>query len=344
MIKCVIWDLDNTIWEGILSENQNIVIREKMVDLVKLFYERGVVNSICSKNELNSTREKLIELGMWKYFIFPQINWKDKSENFKKIISNLHFREHNVLFIDDNQFEIDEVRNVFPNINVCNAYDTEKLNELKNSIIDVESSLALDRIEMYRLEEKRLYDEERMLLSKEEFLATCDIRINIRDAVIDEIERLSELIDRTNQINSTGIRYSEDEITEMIKNYDEYDVYIAEICDIYGSYGKSGLVIAKKCTNDYEVMLLIVSCRLIGKGVSQALMNHIWFVAKQKGYKKLKCLFKKNKFNRQMILLYTMNGFRKKKNEDLVNSVDEYYLNIIGNKIEKPSWISMSYN
>ncbi|MGL5576489.1 MAG: HAD-IIIC family phosphatase [Sarcina sp.] len=339
MIKCIIWDLDNTIWNGILSEQDNIVLRDEIIKMIKFTTEKGIVNSICSKNDEVEAYKKLEEFSLLKYLILPQINWNLKSENIMKIISSLNFREENVLFIDDNQFELDEVKSKLPMINICNSYDAEKLSYFYKKCKEMKDELSRKRIKMYRIEEKRIIDQENRGLSKSEFLHSCNIVVNIKKADINDIERMEELIDRTNQLNSTGIRYSKNEIAKMLCEENLYDIFIANISDNYGSYGESGLVIMKKDISSYNAILFVVSCRLIGKGIGQTLLHYIYNIAKHNDYKYLKCNFKKNKFNRRMLILYTMNNFKKSETN---NCIDEYSFGIYSNEILKPEWISLS--
>ena len=100
-IKLIIWDLDETFWKGTLSEGKITPIKRN-IELIKKLSQRGIINSISSKNDFERTKQKLIELDIWQYFIFPIINWNPKGENIKDIINNCQLRASNVLFIDDN--------------------------------------------------------------------------------------------------------------------------------------------------------------------------------------------------------------------------------------------------
>jgi len=100
-IKLIVWDLDDTFWNGTLSEG-DVIPNKLNIELVKTLVDRGIMNSISSKNELTKAKAKLQELGVWDYFIFPLINWQPKGENVKYIINEAQLRADNVLFIDDN--------------------------------------------------------------------------------------------------------------------------------------------------------------------------------------------------------------------------------------------------
>lgn len=340
MIKCVIWDLDNTLWSGILTENDEIQIKDEMVRILKAFYKKGVINSISSKNDFDTAKDVLVQSGLWDYFIYPQIDWNPKSVNVKKIVTDLHFREQNVLFIDDNPFELDEVKSSLKDITVCQAEDYEELEDILKNCKKSSTTEVNQRNQMYRTEVLRIQKQEEMQLSTSEFLKTCNIRIHIKLAEVEDLCRMGELIERTNQINSTGIRYTEDEIKEMIASKDLYDVFVAEVEDNYGSYGRSALVIAKKHETVYEISLLIVSCRLLGKGISQAMLAYVANSAIDNGFNVIRCLFKRTKFNRPMIMLYVMNGFQRAGEAD---TLAQYERERSSGKVDIPEWVNINF-
>ena len=84
-IKCVVWDLDNTLWEGILQEGDNIVLKEEAAAVIKELDKRGILQSVSSKNDYESAKEKLEEFGLWEYFIYPQINWNRNQKQLKQL-------------------------------------------------------------------------------------------------------------------------------------------------------------------------------------------------------------------------------------------------------------------
>ena len=100
-IKLIIWDLDDTFWQGILSEGE-VSIPEENIKLIIRLTERGIVNSICSKNDESDVIKKLKEIGLEDYFVFNSINWNSKGPRIKKTIEQMALRDANVLFIDDN--------------------------------------------------------------------------------------------------------------------------------------------------------------------------------------------------------------------------------------------------
>lgn len=340
MIKCVIWDLDNTIWDGVLSETGDVKLRDEIKHVLEFYNERGIVNSISSRNDFDAAMEKLEAFDIARYFILPQISWRPKSESVKTILKALHFRAENMLFIDDNPFERDEVKAGVPQIRVDDGSDLKGLLSMEGAQTGLTSLEAKERLKMYRLEEKRIQDREEFWGNETEFLRSCAIGVQLSFAMPEDLQRIKELVERTNQMNSTGIRYTLEEIENMM-NSSRYTVYVAKVEDRYGSYGRSGLVIIEKELEKrrYEINLLIVSCRLMGKGIAQTLMHYAYSEALKENMAVLHCPFKRNRYNRQMILLYTMNGFRRIRT---MEDCDMYELLLNRQAIALPEWIHLS--
>lgn len=338
MIKCVIWDLDNTIWDGLISETDSVVLNQNIIKVIEEFNKRGIVNSICSKNDYDSAKRKLIELNIWDMFIFPQINWYTKSFNVKRIVTSLHFKEEDVLFVDDSEFEINEVKSVLEKINTCFPFEYEKMDLLLKGISRIQTFEVNNRLQMYKDEVKRIDAEERLHMSRVDFLNSCHIKMVISRAGVDDLERIGELIERSHQINSTGISIEKSKLVEMIEDEKNYDVLIASIHDDYGDYGRSGLLVARKSDN-YEIVLFIVSCRLMGKGISQALLSYAINEIIGDKYIKQIFYFKRNQYNRSMVMFIRMNDFSKSSQDDFDIEIFERCVN---DKLEAPSWVDIT--
>ena len=116
--KLVIWDLDETFWRGTLTEGE-IILRPETIALVRELTTKGIMNSICSKNNFEDVKTKFIDLGLkdvWDLFVFVSIDWTPKAERIQNIIKSMNFRYENVIFIDDNVSNINEAKFYLPNI------------------------------------------------------------------------------------------------------------------------------------------------------------------------------------------------------------------------------------
>lgn len=108
-IKCVVWDLDNTVWNGVLIEDAKVTPRDGIKEIIETLDERGILQSIASKNDAGCALAKLRELGLDEYFIYPQINWGNKSSSVKEIAKSINIGIDTLALIDDQAFERDEV-------------------------------------------------------------------------------------------------------------------------------------------------------------------------------------------------------------------------------------------
>ena len=149
-VKLVIWDLDETFWKGTLSEGE---VSEPKVELIKKLTQYGIINSICSKNDLAQAKAKLKGLQIWDYFVFPVINWNPKGESVKGIIKDCQLRAPNVVFIDDNATNRGEVE--FYNPEIMTFENPEAFeNEMDWSQYKEDDNGK--RLEQYRLLEKKV--------------------------------------------------------------------------------------------------------------------------------------------------------------------------------------------
>ena len=108
-IKCVVWDLDNTVWDGILLEDREVVLRPHVVDILKTLDERGILHSVASRNDHDLAMAKLEEFGIAEYFLYPQINWNPKSGSVAQIAKDINTGLDAIAFVDDQPFEREEV-------------------------------------------------------------------------------------------------------------------------------------------------------------------------------------------------------------------------------------------
>ena len=89
-IKVVIWDLDDTLWKGILAEGDDVLLQQECVDIIKTLNRRGIVNTICSKNDYVTAKNKLVELNIWDLFVFPTIAFSPKGEMINKLLKSMN--------------------------------------------------------------------------------------------------------------------------------------------------------------------------------------------------------------------------------------------------------------
>lgn len=307
-IKCVVWDLDNTIWEGTFLEDSEVTLKPEIESIIKELDSRGILNSIASKNNFEGARSKLEEFNILEYFIYPEINWNAKSVSVRNICSNLNIGMDTILFIDDQEFELDEVKIELEDVSCLNASEYLSLLDmprLKPCFITEDSKR---RRLMYMEDIKRKEDEKKYQGPSDKFLSTLQMKFSICEAKENDLKRAEELTVRTNQLNSTGITYSFDELKNFLSD-ETHKLFICELTDKYGSYGKIGLALVEisKC---WHLKLMLISCRVISRGIGTVFLSFIMNKAKNYG-NKLVADFKKTDTNRQMYICYKFANFRE---------------------------------
>lgn len=156
-IKIVIWDLDNTFWNGTLAENDNVEFIQNNISIVKKLTDRGIVNSIVSKNDFEKAKNKLKEAGVWDLFVFPQISWNPKGRAVKELLKNAGLRAENALFLDDNLSNLKEVE--FYNQRIY----TEMPDFLLTNFLNIDAFRGKDdsshsRLQQYKILEQRVQE------------------------------------------------------------------------------------------------------------------------------------------------------------------------------------------
>lgn len=266
LIKLIIWDLDDTFWEGILSEGE-VFIPSKNIELINNLTDVGIVNSICSKNNTEPVFEKLEEIGLSEYFVFPSVNWESKGNRVKTIIKEMGLREVNVLFLDDNHSNREEVKYYCPGIMVGSPEDIAGL--IKDASNAVKKDLQHNRLNQYHVLEKKKRAEEQFS-SNEDFLLSSNIRVNMLTDCINQLDRIHTLVLRSNQLNFTKIRSSKEELQELIESNNIQAGYV-EVSDKFGDYGVVGFYALKS----NKLIHFVFSCRTLGMGIEQYVYNYL---------------------------------------------------------------------
>ncbi len=259
-IKLVIWDLDETFWQGTISEEKISIIPEH-IQFVKDLTDIGVVNSICSKNDFEVAEKALEKAGVREYFVFPSIDWNAKGQRVKEIIDTMKLRAVNVLFIDDNIQNLEEVKHFCPGIMAALPNEIGEL--IAQAAKSEKKDIAHKRLNQYKLMEEKEGAKE-SFSSNEEFLYSCDIRADIFNDCICEFDRIYELILRSNQLNYTKLRQEKDDLMELMNASDVDSGYI-KVYDKFGDYGIVGFYAVK----GNELIHFVFSCRTLGMKIEQ---------------------------------------------------------------------------
>jgi FkbH-like protein len=275
-VKCVVWDLDGTIWDGILAESGDrpqMVLRHRILETLENLDTRGILNSIASKNNSTETLSVLEDLGIAHFFVSPQINWKHKSENLLQIASDLNLNLSDFLFVDDTKFEIDEVKNTHPTIRTLDASQTSSMLELP-FLNPSSPSLGFSRRVFYQEESKRKIDLSQSALSFNDFLRSCNMQLTIRSLnKQQDFDRGFELLNRSNQLNFSGLRLSYEDFKNSTLDTDSLWI----CADLEDKYGTHGIILVGKIElkPNFKIAELAISCRVAGKYVEETFFQWV---------------------------------------------------------------------
>ncbi len=265
-VKLVVWDLDDTLWTGTLSEGP-VRLEAARAELVRTLNRRGIVNAICSNNDRTAARDRLAEAGLLDEFVFARIDWSPKGPRVARLIEDAQLRADNVLFVDDLPMNRREVRHFVPGIQTAGPEILEGLLDLPE--LAGKDDRALTRLEQYRIIERKLADRSSSTGGNESFLRSCDIRIGLFDDAADEADRLYELLTRTHQLNFTKRRLGPDEFRAMLADPAVRTGYV-RVRDRYGDYGICGFYALVRNEEEEAVLLdFLFSCRILHMGVEQ---------------------------------------------------------------------------
>ena len=260
-IKLVVWDLDETLWRGTLSEEE-VSVDPSRAELVRTLNRRGIVNSICSKNDFLAARERLEREGLWDEFVFPSIAWEPKGMRVARIIADMGLRPDNVLFVDDSVGNLQEALHFSPRLQVAEPELLDRLLDLPQAA--GKDDAALTRLAQYRVLERKLADRGQASGSNDDFLRSCEIRVVLGEPGPDDAERVLELVNRSNQLNFTKSRLTAEQLGAMLED-PARETRTVHVADRYGDYGLAGFYSVK----DGRLSDLVFSCRILHMGIEQ---------------------------------------------------------------------------
>lgn len=268
-LRAVIWDLDETFWLGTLTEGGVSQYSEFNEKLVVELARRGIVSSICSKNDFETVKALLVARGVWDYFVFPSIDWTPKGPRVAALVADLQLRPETVLFLDDHPQNLAAAAATVPGLLTASPDFAAEM--AAHPRFRGKDDAALSRLEQYRLLERRKREEQDAGGDPHAFLRGCGIKVRIEQDVVAQLDRAIELINRTNQLNFTKNRLPEDiEEARRILRHDLSQrsgfAGLVHVEDRYGDYGYVGFFLG----DGYEEKKLqhfCFSCRMIGMEV-----------------------------------------------------------------------------
>ena len=348
--KCVILDLDNTTWGGVIGDDgiENIQIGSLGIGKsfsefqywIKKLKERGIILAVCSKNTEAIAMEPFekhpeMVLGLKDISVF-RANWENKADNIRQIQSILNIGFDSIVFLDDNPFERNIVRENIPKICVPELpedpanyleflYD---LNLFETASFSNEDS---ERTKLYQIEAERVKVYKKFT-NEDDFLKNLNMLSDIQSFNKFNIPRIAQLSQRSNQFNLRTIRYSEADI-EKISVSNDYLSFAYTLEDNFGNNGLICVVILKKeCQNTLFIDTWFMSCRVLKRGMENFVLSTIINTAKENGFNTIIGEYISTNKNDLVKDHYTDLGFRKEQNR--------FYLDIKDYQ-EKPNYIKI---
>jgi FkbH-like protein len=348
--KCIVLDLDNTLWGGIVGEDGFNGIKlgpeapgnafMEFQRVLLSLHQRGIILAINSKNNFEDAIKVIKEhpymILKEEHFAAMRINWNDKVSNMKEIIKEINIGSDSLVFIDDDPVNREFVKSIFPEILVVNLLNdpSSYVREIEN-IIDFSVLKITDedrnRGKMY-LKQKKIIELEKTSTNLQTFLSQLDLKIIIKNVNEFTLPRVSQLILKTNQFNLTTKRYQETDIKKMIQD-SNFIVTCVQVQDKFGDNGITGVFIIKKeKKKEWRIDTFLMSCRIMGRDIEKGIMAHIINKAKENNIEKINAEFIPTQKNKPVQNFLADHKFKKN---------GQFWTYVVKSEIKIPEYLSV---
>jgi len=348
-IKIIITDLDNTLWKGVPAEEDKVIpwmhSEGWPIGYVEALLEckrRGIVLAISSKNNESDTINNFCTIWGEKLklddFFSIKINWEPKSVNIQKILNEANILPSNALFIDDNPLEIEEVKQAFPEIRTLSLPQQRWRNVLLHSpqtqtlIISNESR---NKTELLKAKVER--DKMALAMDRNDYLHSLDLRIHvteIRSPSDPSFSRALELLNKTNQFNTTGKRWTEGELQSVLLHSNSV-IYAASAEDRLSYHGIISVAVVEEAT----ISQLVMSCRVFSLGIETAFLHVILQSMSDKNHLKITAIAVNTERNASSRDLYPKHKFILESTDD--DGIQKFVCTSVP---DIPTWIKVISN
>lgn len=325
--KCLVLDLDNTLWGGIIGEDglsgislaptgagQEFYLFQK---IILALHKQGIILAINSKNNWEDAIEVFEKhpymILKKEHFAAMKINWQDKITNFRELAEEINIGLDSMVFIDDDPVNRAMVEEFLPEVDVLDMPKDTTL--YFKTLLDYKGFSFLEfteedkkRGEMYFAESQRR-EIKSQATDLDYFLRELDLAIHIEPISEVSLPRAAQLTQKTNQFNLTTRRYQVEDIRKNIENGDK--IWTLRAIDRFGDYGITGLLIAKKENKDWFLDTFLLSCRILGKRIEEQFLNFVLNELKSAGAEKIIAKYISTKKNGQVKDFYGKIGFEK---------------------------------
>lgn len=354
--KCLVLDLDNTLWGGVLGEdgisgvkmsgdypgNAFMYFQKALVSLAN----SGIIITLCSKNNEADVKElweknPFVKLGP-KHIAAYRINWQNKADNIRELAKELNIGLDSMVFVDDNPTERELVRQQLPMVAV------PEFPKRPYGLMEFYASLVNSYFRTYRLTNEDLAKTEQYKANAQraseqakftdltDFIRSLDIHIDIVKANEFNIPRIAQMTQKTNQFNLTTHRYTEADINAFIDN--SADIYCISVSDKFGDNGITGEIIVVPEEETADIDTLLLSCRILGKDIETAFVKSVLNILYGKGIRTIKSKYIATPKNTQVADFYDRIGFERVSD---TGDIHDYQL-CMSSKFEIPDYYKIS--
>ncbi|MCQ2343456.1 MAG: HAD-IIIC family phosphatase [Paludibacteraceae bacterium] len=327
--KCLVLDLDNTLWGGILGEDgiEGIKIGGDYPGKAFLYWQKallglsrsGVILTICSKNNehdvLEAWENNPFMVLRQEHFAAYRINWTDKATNIKALADELNLGLDSFVFVDDNPTERELVKQMLPMVSVPDfpkqPYELPVFfKSLVEQYFKVYSITDEDKkkTEQYKANAARA-KAAASFTDFASFLESLHIQIGVEAANEFNIQRIAQMTQKTNQFNLTTHRYTDADVRRFLD--ERWKIWCISVADKFGDNGITGTIIVKPLDSERcEIDTFLLSCRILGKGIEIAFIKRILSLLESSGFKTITANFIPTAKNTQVRGFWDKVGFK----------------------------------
>ena len=325
--KCLVLDLDNTLWGGVLGEDgpdgiqlggdypgkAYTIWQHSLLQLTR----QGVILAVCSKNNLDDVLEAWdanpAMVLKQEHFAAMRINWLDKASNLQSMAEELNIGLDSMVFVDDNPAERELIKQLLPQVEVPDFPDKPYLlmpfyRDLVERFFRAYVVTDEDRskTEQYRANALR-HAEQAHFADLESYLYSLDIELDIMPADEHNLPRIAQMTQKTNQFNLTTRRYTQDQLRQFIDQ--GWMIYCVNVSDRFGDSGITGTICLKP-VDDLTIHIdsLLLSCRVLGKGIEEAFVKTVFNLLRLDGYRRITADYLPTAKNGQTAAFYDRMG------------------------------------
>lgn len=330
--KCLVLDLDNTLWGGVVGDDgpEGIKIGEgdavgeafkAFQEYIRALKQRGILLAVCSKNEDANARAPFRELPEMVLkendFLAFKANWEPKPNNLREIAAELNIGTNALVFVDDNPAEREIVRQWLPEVRVVDL--TEDPAEYPRLLDDAGcfeittlSNEDMQRVAQYQGNARRKQLQE-SVADYESYLQSLEQRAVIRPFEERYLDRITQLINKSNQFNLTTLRLSRSQVEERMQDPNMLTAYV-RVADRFGDNGLISVFCAERLGDELQIQLWLMSCRVLKRGVERLLCNYVAEQARAFGVSRLHGVYRPTAKNGLVRDLFPTLGFEAQRN------------------------------